>query len=123
LELGSPVKYFVAGASYEYTTGVNSENDSTSFWGNGLQIGGAVGGFDPAFQSMVLTCGYFPHPYAYHLTDRGSVNYQHDLYVVDYVVHQPNTSSAWQRGAVPLACTGQDEIFKDGFGYNSGGQP
>jgi len=123
LELGSVVKYFVAGASYEYTTGVTSENDSTSFWGNGLQIGGAVGGFDPAFQSLVLTCGYFPHPYAYHLTDRGSVNYQHDLYVVDYVVHQPNTSTVWQRGAVPLACTGQDEIFKDGFGYNSGGQP
>jgi PKD repeat protein len=115
-ELGIDYVYAVAGLSYEHTFGVTSDTQSTSFWGNGLQIGGAVGGFDPAFQGLVLTCGYFPHPYAYHLTDRGSINYQHDLYVVDYIVHQPNTSSAWQRGSVPLACTGQDEIFKDGFG-------
>ena len=116
LELGSDYVYGVAGASYEHTFGLTSDTQSTSFWGNGLQIGGAVGGFDPAFQSLVLTCGYFPHPYAYHLTDRGSINYQHDLYVVDYIVRQPNTSSAWQRGSVPLVCTGDDEIFKDGFG-------
>jgi hypothetical protein len=43
--------------------------------------------------------------------------------VVDYIVHQPTGGSSWQRGSVPLACTGQDEIFKDGFGNNSGGQP
>jgi PKD repeat protein len=114
--IGSEFVQAVAGASYEYTFGVTSDTQSTSFWGNGLEIGGTVGGFDPQFENMVLPCGYFPHPYSYHLTERGNTSYQHDLYVVDYTVHQPNTSSAWQRGSVPLACTGQDEIFADVFG-------
>jgi PKD repeat protein len=117
-EIGTNAVRFITGAAYEYTFGINSETQSTSFWGNGLQIGGAVGGFDPPFQNLVLTCGYFPHPYAYHLTERGNSSYQHDLYVVDYIVHQPTGGSAWQRGSVPLTCTGQDEIFHDGFGNN-----
>ena len=122
-EIGTNAVHAVAGISSEHTFGVNSENQTTSFWGNGLQIGGSVGGFDQPFQNLVLTCGYFPHPYSYHLTERGNSSYQHDLYVVDYIVHQPAGGSSWQRGSVPLACTGQDEIFKDGFGNNSGGQP
>ncbi|HST29156.1 MAG TPA: PKD domain-containing protein [Rudaea sp.] len=117
-EIGTNAVSFITGASYEYTFGVNSDSQTTSFWGNGLQIGGAVGGFDQAFQNLVLTCGYFPHPYSYHLTERGNSSYQHDLYVVDYIVHQPTGGSAWQRGSVPLKCTGQDEIFHDGFGNN-----
>ena len=65
---------------------------------------------------LVMRCGYFPHPYAYHLTDRGSVNYQHDLYVVDYTVAQPSNGTAWQRGAVPPECYGIDDtIFADDF--------
>lgn len=122
-KIGINAVHAIFGSSYEYTFGVNSDSQTTSFWGNGLQIGGAVGGFDQPFQNLVLTCGYFPHPYSYHLTERGNSSYQHDLYVVDYIVHQPTGGSSWQRGSVPLACTGQDEIFKDGFGNNSGGQP
>jgi PKD repeat protein len=114
-EFGSTYVQEVAGVSYESTFGVTSDVQSTSFWGNGLQVGGEVGGFDPAFQNLVQTCGYFPHPYSYHVTDRGNSNYQHDLYVVDYIVHQP-PNAGWQRGAVPLTCTGDDEIFADGFG-------
>ena len=68
------------------------------------ELDGAVGGFDQPFQNLVLTCGYFPHPYAYHLTERGNSSYQHDVYVVDYIVHQPTGGSAWQRGSVPLTC-------------------
>jgi PKD repeat protein len=122
-EIGTNALHSIEGISYEYTFGVNSDSQTTSFWGNGLQIGGAVGGFDQPFQNLVLTCGYFPHPYSYHLAERGNSSYQHDLYVVDYIVHQPTGGSAWQRGAVPLTCTGQDEIFKDGFGNNSREQP
>lgn len=116
LELGNTYVYAVAGLSYEKTFGLTRENQSVSYWGNGLQIGGSVGGFDAQFQNLVLACGYFPHPYAYRLTERGSVNYQHDLYVVDYTVAQPNNGSAWQRGSVPLECYGIDDtIFTDGF--------
>lgn len=122
-KIGINAVHAIFGISYEYTFGVNSDSQTTSFWGNGLQIGGAVGGFDQPFQNLVLTCGYFPHPYSYHLAERGNSSYQHDLYVVDYIVHQPSGGSAWQRGSVPLTCTGQDEIFKDGFGNNSREQP
>jgi PKD repeat protein len=116
LELGNTYVYGVAGLSYEYTFGITRENQSVSYWGNGLQIGGSVGGFDSAHQSLVQPCGYFPHPYAYRLTERGSINYQHDLYVVDYTVAQPGNGSAWQRGSVPLECYGiDDRIFTDGF--------
>ena len=116
LELGNTYVYGVAGVSYEYTFGVTKENQSVSYWGNGLQIGGSVGGFDNEHQDLVMRCGYFPHPYAYHLTDRGSVNYQHDLYVVDYTVAQPSNGTAWQRGAVPPECYGIDDtIFADDF--------
>lgn len=115
-ELGSSYVYAVAGLSYEYTFGVTRDNQSVSFWGNGLQIGGSVGGFDNAYQDLVMPCGYFPHPYAYQLTDRGSINYRHDLYVVDYTVAQPDNGSAWQRGAVPLECYGvSDTLFANGF--------
>ncbi|HET9033862.1 MAG TPA: PKD domain-containing protein [Dokdonella sp.] len=119
LELGNTYVYAVAGLSYEYSFGVTREKQSVSYWGNGLQIGGSVGGFDNEYQNLVLSCGYFPHPYAYQLSDRGSINYQHDLYVVDYTVAQPNNSNAWQRGSVPLECygidTSNDTIFADGF--------
>lgn len=116
VELGNTYVYAVTGLSYEYTFGVTKDNQSVSYWGNGLQIGGAVGGFNNTNQNLVMPCGYFPHPYAYQLTDRGSINYQHDLYVVDYTVAQPDNGSAWQRGAVPLECYGLDDtIFADGF--------
>ncbi|MGB0133369.1 hypothetical protein, partial [Dokdonella sp.] len=119
LELGGSYVYAVAGLSYEYSFGVTRENQSVSYWGNGLQIGGSVGGFDNEYQSLVLRCGYFPHPYAYQLTDRGSINYQHDLYVVDYTVAQPANGTAWQRGSVPSECYGIDSsndiVFADGF--------
>jgi PKD repeat protein len=116
LELGNTYVYAVSGLSYEYSFGVTRDNQSVSYWGNGLQIGGSVGGFDNEHQNLVMPCGYFPHPYAYQLSDRGSINYQHDLYVVDYTVAQPDNGSAWQRGSVPLECYGLDDtIFADDF--------
>lgn len=116
MELGNKWVQAVAGLSYEYSFGVTRDKQSVSYWGNGLQIGGSVGGFDNEHQNLVMPCGYFPHPYAYRLTDRGSVNYAHDLYVVDYIVQQPTNGSAWQRGSVPLECYGQDDtIFADDF--------
>ncbi|TAH41448.1 MAG: PKD domain-containing protein [Gammaproteobacteria bacterium] len=116
MELGNKWVQAIAGLSYEYSFGLTRDKQSVSFWGNGLQIGGSVGGFDNEHQSLVMPCGYFPHPYAYRLTDRGSLNYAHDLYVVDYIVQQPDNGSSWQRGSVPLECYGQDDtIFAHDF--------
>jgi PKD repeat protein len=107
-----------AGAAYEFSLGVTEENTTSTYWGRGLQIAGAMGGFDDA--SLVNACKYNTRPYAYRLVDRSNTGYAHEIYVVDYVVTDGGQGegalTAWHRDNVPLACLGIiDEIFASGF--------
>ncbi|MGN6518134.1 MAG: PKD domain-containing protein [Dokdonella sp.] len=102
-----------AGGAYEYTTGITEEVQTTSFWGSGLEIGGEISGFDPAYASLISTCRYNPRPYAFHLVDLSNTGYRHDVYAVDYTVHQG--VGLWQRGNVPPLCLHDDGIFANGF--------
>ncbi len=102
----------IAGAAYEFTKGITREVQNTSYWSEGLDIGGAVGGFDASYQGVVNTCRYNPRPYAYHQPDRSDTGYRHDVYTVDYVVREG--PALWKRAAVPSICYG-DRIFASGF--------
>ncbi|TCO41150.1 PKD domain-containing protein [Dokdonella fugitiva] len=102
-----------AGGAYEYTTGITEEVQTTSFWGTGLEIGGEISGFAPAYSGLVNSCRYNPRPYAYHLVDLSNTGYRHDIYAVDYTVHQG--PGLWQRGSVPVLCLHDDPIFGNGF--------
>jgi len=109
----------LAGAAYEFTTGVTQDFETSMTWGSGLAVGGAVGGFDSPQPGLVATCQYYPRPYAYRLTDYSNSGFRHDLYVTDYVVQQTTrtASGAWQREQMPGACigSGSDRIFANGF--------
>lgn len=103
-----------AGGAYEFTSGITEETQTMSFWGTGLDIGGAMGGFQQA--GVFTTCRYNARPYAYKLVDRSTVGYEHTAYAVDYIVRQ--TSGAWQRNNVPTVCRNvvvTDRIFAHGF--------
>jgi hypothetical protein len=86
---------------------------TTSFWGTGLEIGGEISGFAPAYSGLVNSCRYNPRPYAYRLVDLSNTGYRHDIYAVDYTVHQG--PGLWQRGSVPVLCLHDDPIFGNGF--------
>lgn len=109
----------VAGASYDYSFGATKNSQTTSFYGNDLQVSGAVKGFDAAFQAAKGVCDYSPQPYAYRLADRGNASYLHDFYVVDYIV-QPAGTGNWQPGSLPAICSPDygDVIFANGFDPN-----
>jgi hypothetical protein len=102
-----------AGGAYEYTNGVTEDVQSMTYWGTGLEMGGSIGGFDTDDQSLINACLYGARPYAYRLKDRSNVGYQHDMYVVDYIVAQ--NGQQWQRDDVPVLCLHADQIFADGF--------
>jgi len=102
-----------AGGAYEYTQGITEEVQTTSFWGSGLEIGGEISGFDPAYASLITSCRYNPRPYAFHLVDLSNTGYRHDVYAVDYTVHQG--AGLWQRGGVPVLCLHDDAIYANGF--------
>ena len=102
-----------AGGAYEYTSGITEDVQSMTYWGTGLEMGGAIGGFDTDDQALINACLYGARPYAYRLKDRSNVGYQHDMYVVDYIVAQ--NGQQWQRDNVPLLCLHADAIFADGF--------
>lgn len=101
LEVGF-LKKFLIGGAYEYTSGVTSETQTSSFWTNGLEIAGSMGSFQPSTQA----CRYRPRPYGFMLKDRSNTGYEHSVYVVDYAVHHPPGSNLWQRGNLPAACQG-----------------
>lgn len=109
----------VAGLAYQYSFGVTKGAQTTSFYGNDLQIGGAVKGFDAAFNAAKGVCDYSPQPYAYRLIERGNASYLHDFYVVDYIV-QPAGTGNWAPGNVPPICSADygDVIFANGFDLN-----
>ncbi len=96
------LKKFLVGGSYEYTSGVTSETQTSSFWTNGLEIAGSMGSFQPSTQA----CRYRPRPYGFMLKDRSNTGYEHSVYVVDYAVHHPAGSNLWQRSSLPAACQG-----------------
>ena len=105
-----------AGASYEFSSGVTEENTTSTYWGTGLEIAGELGGFNDS--SLTTLCRYNTRPYAYRLVDRSNTGYAHDVYVVDYVVTEGESSAltAWTRANVPYQCFGiVDEIFASGF--------
>ena len=105
-----------AGAAYEYSFGVTEEVQTVQYWGEGLDMGGEIGGFAPEFSSLVSTCRYTPRPYAYRLLDYSNTGYEHTMFVVDYVVRQG--ASSWQRDNVPEACLNiqrPPEVFANGF--------
>lgn len=102
-----------AGGAYEYTNGVTEEMQSVTYWSQGLEMGGAMEGFAPEYAELVDQCSYNARPYAFRLKDRSNVGYQHDIYVVDYIV--PETTTSWDRDDVPLLCMRDDAIFADGF--------
>ena len=102
-----------AGGAYEYTNGVTEEMQSVTYWSQGLEMGGAMEGFAPEYAELVDQCSYNARPYAYRLKDRSNVGYQHDIYVVDYIV--PETTTSWDRDDVPLLCMRDDAIFANGF--------
>lgn len=107
------VAQVVAGGAYEYTEGVTEETQSTSYWGSGLEIGGAIGGFDAGYAGLVQSCRYTPRPYAYRLTERSNTGYRHDIYTVDYIVREG--PGRWRRNDVPVLCLHDDAVFADGF--------
>lgn len=105
-----------AGAAYEYSFGVTEEVQTVQYWGEGLEMGGTIGGFAPEYSNLVSTCRYTPRPYAYRLMDYSNTGYEHTIFVVDYVVRQG--SSSWQRDNVPEVCLNiqrPPEIFANGF--------
>ena len=107
------VAQVVAGGAYEYTEGVTEETQSTSYWGSGLEIGGAIGGFEAAYASLVQACRYTPRPYAYRLSERSNTGYHHDIYTVDYVVREG--PGRWLRNNISALCQHDDPIFASGF--------
>jgi hypothetical protein len=102
-----------AGGAYEYTTGVTEETQSITYWSQGLEMGGAIEGFADEYLDLVDACSYNARPYAFRLRDRSNVGYQHDIYVVDYIV--PDSTTSWGRDDVPLLCMRDDAIFANGF--------
>lgn len=107
-----------AGAAYEFTKGITQEQQSSIGWTDGLGIGGTMSGFVNPGSGVVSQCQYFPRPYAFHLTDFSSYGFRQDLYVTDYVVkHVERGAGAWQRNAVPQACSAPlpADIFMNGF--------
>lgn len=104
------------GLSTELATGLTSDTQTTSYWGEGLDMGGAIGGFETPYKALIDACEYNPRPYAYHLVERSITGYRHDIYVVDYTVHQDgNGILGWRRGSVPVLCQHDDPIFANGF--------
>lgn len=101
----------IAGAAYEFTKGITKETQNTTYWGTGLDIGGAIGGFTNT--SLATPCRYRPRPYAYRLPERSDTGYLHVAYAVDYIVQEGSTGM-WKRANVPAVCSG-DRIFADGF--------
>ena len=102
----------ITGAAYEFTKGITKEVQNSSYWSEGLDMGGAIGGFDSSLPDVINTCRYNPRPYAYHQPDRSDTGYRHDVYTVDYVVREG--PALWKREAVPSICYG-DRIFASGF--------
>ncbi len=105
-----------AGVSYEYSFGVTEEVQTVQYWGEGLEMGGTIGGFAPEFSTLVSTCRYTPRPYAYRLMDYSNTGYEHTVFVVDYVVRQG--AANWQRDNVPEVCLNiqrPPEVFANGF--------
>jgi hypothetical protein len=107
------VAQVVAGGAYEFTNGVTEETQSTSYWGSGLEIGGAIGGFDAGYAGLVQSCRYTPRPYAYRLGERSNTGYHHDIYTVDYVVREG--PGRWLRNNISALCLHDDAIFANGF--------
>lgn len=109
---GGFVAQVTASGSYEHTSGVSQDNQSSTYWGSGLQMGGQASPFNDV--SLVATCDYRPQPYAYELTDLSNTGYRHTMYVVDYVVREGG--QFWTRSAVPDVCvTRPDPIFIGNF--------
>ncbi|HET6546613.1 MAG TPA: PKD domain-containing protein [Rhodanobacteraceae bacterium] len=101
-----------SGASYEFATGINNDVQTTSYWTQGLQLGGEIGGFDDS--NLIGDCAYNPRPYAYHLVERSITGYRHDIYTVDYIVHE-STGTPWRRRDLSPLCQHGESIFADGF--------
>lgn len=101
----------IAGVAYEFTKGITRDTQNSTYWGEGLDMGGAIGGFTNA--ALATPCRYRPRPYAYTLPDRSDTGYLHEAYAVDYIV-QEGTAGLWTRASVPTQCFG-DRIFADGF--------
>jgi hypothetical protein len=99
--------------AYEFTSGVTEEYQSTAYWGDGVNMGGEMTGYAGNVLPADVSCDYRPQPYAYRVTELSNTGYRHDIYVVDYFVHQG--PSLWQRGNVPPLCLHDDAIFSDGF--------
>jgi hypothetical protein len=103
------------GGGYEFTAGITEEKQTTTYWTDGLDIGGAVEGF--ADNSLVIPCSYRAHPYGVRLVERSNTGYLHTIHLVDYVVRESGTSN-WTRANIPDACLGivrPDPIFDSGF--------
>ncbi len=101
----------IAGVAYEFTKGVTRETQNSTYWGSGLEMGGAIAGFTNS--ALTNACRYRPRPYAFTLPDRSDTGYLHEAYAVDYVV-QEGATGLWKRSQVPSICFG-DRIFADGF--------
>lgn len=99
--------------AYEFTSGVTEEYQSTAYWGDGVNMGGEMTGYANDVLPAGVSCDYRPQPYAYRVTELSNTGYRHDIYAVDYFVHQGATQ--WQRDSVPSLCLHDDEIFGDGF--------
>ncbi len=112
---------FVAGGSTQFSSGVTRDYQSITFWREGLDMGGSVGGFDAPYNTAeyVNACKYNARPYAYRQVDQSSTGYRHTMYVVDYVVPQDVGGTAWSRGQLPQQCRSLpdagDIIFQSGF--------
>lgn len=79
-----------AGASYEYTQGVETEQTVTRSWGIGFEIGGGVEGFPQRVNGNLVEwpsqCAYKIQPYYYETSDQSNLGSQHKYVTVDYLV-------------------------------------
>jgi PKD repeat protein len=112
----------VGGGASEFTSGVTEDDQTVNYWGTGVDVGGAIGGFQPPYDiaEYVNACRYAAKPYAYELQERSDTGYLHAIYAVDYVVPESGSGSggtAWTRADMPERCLPQaiDRIFASGF--------
>ncbi len=79
-----------AGGSYEFSTGVATENSRTVSYGTAFELGGGIEGFPTTLNGKPaiwpLQCKYGFQPYSYDLTETSNSGYEHRMLVVDYVV-------------------------------------
>ncbi len=109
----------VGGGADEFTNGVTEEDQTVNYWGEGVDVGGGIGGFQPPYDTAqyIGACHYSAQPYAYKLDERSNTGYLHSIYTVDYVVPEESSSTAWTRADMPQQCLPlpSDRIFASGF--------